>query len=270
MEDDGLDRADVNHQMRIVIGWRMEHDPQVRLMYKDLAHGAVLKAPERETKAADGSARLSWTGEFQDHMGKAIPDDVPSELRPPMRAAQHQAAMEEQMTYTMAHAVNRMREGDPSQMSSMTGYMYGFSDREHPGRARDLAPNAQDRFAQAQVMQDAMDADRIPVKAQRTAPADGVCQRLRHPGRAGAGVRADTCAGLGHTAPGLEDSIDAPDDFQQGVENRARKAADEQQRRMREEWSRANRFQTGPDGTSSQYRDMYGNNNDNNDFYQPV
>ena len=40
-----------------------------------------------------------------------------------------------------------------------------------------------------------------------------------------------------------------------------------QQRAMREEWSRANRFQAGPDGTSSQYRDTYGNNNDNNGIY---
>lgn len=94
MAEDGLDRQEVVKRARMIIGERMESEPELRLMFNGVAHGRIVKAPPHEERlAGTDRVREVWSGEFDDHLGHRIPDDGMFTLRRPMDADAHQVQL---------------------------------------------------------------------------------------------------------------------------------------------------------------------------------
>ncbi|MFF1880285.1 hypothetical protein ACFVVC_02285 [Pseudarthrobacter sp. NPDC058196] len=166
MDDDGLDRAEVVKRARTIIGERMESEPELRLMFNGLAHGRMVKAPPHEARLA-GSDRVRkvWTGEFDDHLGRRIPDEGMFTLRLPMEPDEHQVQLAETMKAAMLDGVQR---GDRQALGGrVMGYMIGFAAKKQGLDTRGLPEDLQQRFDQSESMLASMEIDGLSDEEQQ-------------------------------------------------------------------------------------------------------
>lgn len=166
MDEDGLDRAEVVKRARMIIGERMESEPELRLMFNGVSHGRIVKSPPHEERmAGTDRVREVWTGEFDDHLGRRIPADGMFTLRQPMKADEHQVQLAETMKAAMLDGVNK--GGRQALAGSMMGYMVGFAAKKQRLDTSGLDPLLQQRFDQSEIMLASMDIDGIPDEEQQ-------------------------------------------------------------------------------------------------------
>lgn len=166
MGEDGLERAEVVRRARMIIGERMESEPELRLMFNGLAHGRIIKAPPHpERVAGTDRVREVWTGEFQDHLGHQIPAEGMFTLRQPMKADEHQVQLAETMKAAMLDGVDRRDRH--ALAGSVMGYLIGFAAKKQGLDTRGLRSVLQQRFDQSENMLAAMDIDGISDQQQR-------------------------------------------------------------------------------------------------------
>jgi hypothetical protein len=158
MDEDGLDRLDIVKRARMLIGERMEYEPELRTMFNGVAHGRIVKAPtHQERLAGTDCVREVWSGEFDDHLGNRLPDDGMFTLRRPMAADVHQVQLAETMKTSMLEGLaGRDREGF---ISSVQGYMVGFAARRHGFDTQGLPDALRQRLDQTETMIATLDID---------------------------------------------------------------------------------------------------------------
>lgn len=166
MVEDGLEREEVVQRVRMIIGERMESEPELRLMFNGISHGRIVKAPPHHVRlAGTDRVREVWTGEFDDHLGHRIPDDGMFTLRLPMNADGHQVQLAESMKAAMLDSVNR---GDRRALGdSVMGYMLGFAAKRQGLDIRDLPAQFRNRMEQSESMLASMDIDGISDEEQQ-------------------------------------------------------------------------------------------------------
>jgi hypothetical protein len=182
MDDDGLDRAEVVKRARIIIGERMESEPELRLMFNGVAHGRIIKAPSHAARlAGTDRVREVWTGEFDDHLGHRIPDDGMFTLRQPMKADEHQVQLAETMKAAMLDAAKR---GDRQGLGgSVMGYMIGFASKRQDLDTCGLPASLRDRLDQTASMLASMDVDGIPADEQQRVYSNAYVDAIEEVGR---------------------------------------------------------------------------------------
>ncbi|MEU9167870.1 hypothetical protein AB0D34_08750 [Streptomyces sp. NPDC048420] len=166
MSEDGLERQEVVHRARMIIGERMEYEPELRTMFNGVAHGRIVKAPAHEERIA-GSDRLRtvWSGEFDDQLGQRLPEDGMFTLRRLMDADAHQVHLAETMKTSMLDALGR---GDQEGYGgNMLGYLVGFAAQRQGLDTGGLPNMLQHRLDQSEVMIASMDIDGLPPEEQR-------------------------------------------------------------------------------------------------------
>ncbi|MFJ6484208.1 MULTISPECIES: hypothetical protein [unclassified Streptomyces] len=166
MSEDGLERREVVQRARMIIGERMEYEPELRTMFNGVAHGRIVKAPAHEQQIA-GSDRVHtvWSGEFDDQLGQRLPEDGMFTLRRPMDADAHQVQLAETMKTSLLNALGR---GDQEAYGgNMLGYLVGFAAQKQGLDTSGLPDMLQHRLDQSEVMIASMDIDGLPPEEQQ-------------------------------------------------------------------------------------------------------
>lgn len=165
MEADGLDMNQVRQCEKMIIGQRMEHEPEIRLMYNGLAQGRFMKAPPHEEKlAGSDKVRSVWRGEFVDVDGTPLKGGMFT-LRRPMNAEEHQVQLAKAMS---ASIENARGQGSEAFAGHMFGYLVGFA-----ARGQDIDPavvpgHVKRPMEQCEVMLAGMEIDGISPEDQRS------------------------------------------------------------------------------------------------------
>lgn len=116
MADDGLDLQDVFKRSRIIVGHRIESEPDVRNMFNGLSHGRIRRsAPHWEKLPNSDRQAQVWTGEFEDHLGHPLPDEGIFVLRKPHRSEAHQVRLTQTMSQSMEES---LRSGNPRSLQA--------------------------------------------------------------------------------------------------------------------------------------------------------
>ncbi|MFI9629312.1 hypothetical protein [Streptomyces sp. NPDC052042] len=228
IREDGLDRQDVVTCARMIIGERMESEPELRLMFNGMAQGRVVKAPPHaEQIAGTDRVRMTWTGEFDDHLGVRIPDSGMFTLRRPMDADTHQAQLGETMAKSMLDAIER---GDQEAYAdSVIGYLVGFAASKQGLDTSLLSEVLQQRMDQSEVMLASMDIDGLSPEKQREVYSNAVTDAMEEVGRQHPGVEQYLKQAFGT-------------DWQATLQN----AVNDPARFVREQQARPTVYQAGP------------------------
>jgi hypothetical protein len=166
MSEDGLERQEVVHHARKIIGERMEYEPELRTMFNGVAHGRIVKAPAHEERIAGSDCvRTVWNGEFDDQLGQRLPEDGMFTLRRPMDADAHQIQLAETMKTSLLDALGRRdQEGCGG---NILGYLVGFAAQKQGLDTSALPDMLQHRLDQSEVMIASMDIDGLPPEEQQ-------------------------------------------------------------------------------------------------------
>ncbi|MGW0881388.1 hypothetical protein [Streptomyces sp. NPDC002671] len=166
MSEDGLERQEVVQRARMIIGERMEYEPELRTMFNGVAHGRIVKAPAHEERIAGSDrVRTVWSGEFDDQLGQRLPEDGMFTLRRPMDADAHQVQLAETMKTSMLDALGR---GDQEGYGgNMLGYLVGFAAQKQGLDTSGLPDMLQHRLDQSEVMIASMDIDGLSPEEQQ-------------------------------------------------------------------------------------------------------
>ncbi|GAA3257516.1 hypothetical protein [Streptomyces lavendulae] len=166
MSEDGLERREVVQRARKIIGERMEYEPELRTMFNGVAHGRIVKAPAHKERIA-GSDRVHtfWSGEFDDQLGRRLPEDGMFTLRRPMAAHAHQVQLAETMKTSLLNALGR---GDQEAYGgNVLGYLVGFAAQKQGLDTSGLPDVLQHRLDQSEVMIASMDIDGLSPEEQQ-------------------------------------------------------------------------------------------------------
>ncbi|KAB7839521.1 hypothetical protein [Streptomyces mobaraensis] len=166
MSEDGLEREEVVQRARMIIGERMEYEPELRTMFTGVAHGRIVKAPAHEERIGGSDrVRMVWSGEFDDQLGQGLPDDAMFTLRRPMDADAHQVQLAETMRTSLLDALGR---GDQEGYGgNVLGYLVGFAAQKQGLDTSGLPDVLQRRLDQSEVMIASMDIDGLPPEEQQ-------------------------------------------------------------------------------------------------------
>lgn len=166
MREDGLERQEVVQRARMIIGARMEYEPELRTMFNGAAHGRIVKAPAHEERIAGSDrVRTVWSGQFDDQLGQRLPEEGMFTLRQPMGADAHQVQLAETMKTSMLDALGRSdQEG---YRGNMLGYLVGFAAQKQGLDTSGLPGMLQHRLDQSEVMIASMDIDGLPPEEQQ-------------------------------------------------------------------------------------------------------
>ncbi|WP_326742903.1 hypothetical protein [Streptomyces sp. NBC_01768] len=166
MGEDGLERQEVVQRARLIIGERMEYEPELRTMFNGVAHGRIVKAPahEKEVKGTNRVRRV-WSGEFDDQLGHRLPGDAMFTLRRPMDGDVHQVQLAETMRTSMLDA---LACGDQKGYGvNVLGYLVGFAAKRQGLDTSGLPGMLQHRLDQSEVMIASMDIDGLAPEEQQ-------------------------------------------------------------------------------------------------------
>lgn len=129
IREDGLDPQEVASATRTILGRRMETEPELQVMFNGMAYGKYVRsAPHQERIKGSDHTRTVWSGEFEDHLGKKIPQDAMFTLRPPLGAEHHQASIALMMQERMLHGLEA--RGMDGFNESFSAYMIGYAAAE--------------------------------------------------------------------------------------------------------------------------------------------
>lgn len=164
-EDDGLDFAEVARHARIIVGQRLEAEPELATMFQGMAHGKMRRgAPHQERVPGTDQVRLVWTGEFEDQLGRPLPEDGMFRMRGCMGPEEHQAQIGSSMEQAIEAAVS---SGDDRALSAdMQGYLIGHAARTQGLDVRGLPARLRCRLEESEVMLASMEIDGLDSQEQ--------------------------------------------------------------------------------------------------------
>ncbi|MGW5926986.1 hypothetical protein ACWF2L_12120 [Streptomyces anulatus] len=166
MSEDGLERQEVVQRARMIIGERMEYEPELRTMVNGVAHGRIVKAPAHEEQIAGSDCvRTVWSGEFDDQLGQRLSEEGMFTLRRPMDADAHQIQLAETMKTSLLDTLGRGDQGGYG--GNVLGYLVGFAAQKQALDTRGLPDLLQQRLDQSEVMIASMDIDGLPAEEQQ-------------------------------------------------------------------------------------------------------
>lgn len=163
--DDGLDSAEVSRHARIIIGQRLEAEPELATVFEGMAHGRMRRsADHREQVPGTDRVRSVWTGEFEDQVGRPLPENGMFRMRGYMGHEEHQA----HMGWTMEGAIEAaVVTGDDRALSAtMQGYLIGHAARRQGLDVRGLPAQLRCRLEESEVMLASMEIDGHDEQAQ--------------------------------------------------------------------------------------------------------
>ncbi|UJW28858.1 hypothetical protein L3Q67_26850 [Saccharothrix sp. AJ9571] len=255
MADDGLDRIEVVTRARMIIGQRMEHEPEMRLMFNGMAHGRIVKSPPHaEQMAGTDRVREVWSGQFDDQFGRRIPDDGMFTLRRPMDADTHQAQLAETMANSMLDGLTR--DDERAYAGSVMGYLVGYAVRKAGLDTRGLPEILRQRLDQSKSMLASMDIDGLPPDRQQEVYSNAF---------------TDAMEDVGATHPGVEDSLRLS--FGNDWQTTLQAAVDDPVRFVHAQRMRPNVYYAGPEQSTQQSADFdwgWSARQTDSDDYQPT
>lgn len=168
-EQDGVGREEISQHMRLIVGTRMDYDPNMATVFEGLAHGRYVKAAPTSAPGPDGSARQLWRGDFVDTWDGQIIDEGSFAPRAPMTAVDHRVEIADTM---MGDLVTSGDATDPNEALDrvMGDYALGvhMATRSYAADYLDDAETAR-RMNRSRQMFAAMHADGVPLdEARRT------------------------------------------------------------------------------------------------------
>lgn len=106
VHDDGLNPEDVSRSMRVIVGKRVEKEPELAAVFAELGHGKFVKSRPSQVQVPGQDRRVTvWTGDFDDVYGGRVSSGS-FKLRESLDAEGHRAQMRETMFVEMAKAQN--------------------------------------------------------------------------------------------------------------------------------------------------------------------
>lgn len=180
--EDGVDPEEIARASRVVIGLRLEDEPQLASVFTELSHGQFAKSDSREVRLSgtDETARV-WTGEFESRLGQPV-ESGSFDLRGPMDASQHQKAIADTMTADM---VSLIRNGGVDGLNvGVTSYAAAWGLKEHPNHDAMLAMDNPlgERLRTSKLMLGAMGADGLSNAEQQHVYSNAYVDALEHIG----------------------------------------------------------------------------------------
>lgn len=178
---DGLDGAEINRAQKLMLGKALREDPVAAAMpYNGLSYGRYEPGAE-VSERIDGTDRVRqvWRGDFNDHRGNPVPDDLMFTLRAPEGRLQHENQIAVVMGEHMEHTLATKGLEDYTN-EDLSGYMMGWKlyERNRLGIEEgapldfeydDLPRNIQMQVTQSQMMIGTMAADGLSFQEQRLA-----------------------------------------------------------------------------------------------------
>ncbi|WP_030559193.1 hypothetical protein [Streptomyces aureocirculatus] len=224
MREDGLERQEVVQRARMIIGARMEYEPELRTMFNGVAHGRIVKAPAHEERIAGSDrVRTVWSGEFDDQLGQRLPEDGMFTLRRPMDADAHQVQLAETMKTSLLDALGR---GDQEGYGgNMLGYLVGFAAQKQGLDTSGLPDTLQHRLDQSEVMIASMDIDGLPPEEQQRVYSNAYVDAMEAVNEKYPDLEAELKRSLGENwQQTLQTAVDDPGSFfeEQRLKPRAR------------------------------------------------
>lgn len=240
MADDGLDRQEVVSRVRMIIGERMEYEPELRLMFNGMAHGRVVKSPPHDVRiAGTDQVRSVWTGEFDDHVGHRLEDSRTFSLRRPMNAKAHQADIAGTMEAAMLDGLRRNDED--AYKHTVSGYLISFSAQGQGLDLRQLPPVLQQRMEETEVMLASMEVDHLSRDKQREVYSNAFTDAMENVAKKHPGIDTHLRKVFGEDWQGtLQQGVDDPAGF------------------VRETSMKQMSFEAGPDGQNARHRFDWG------------
>ncbi|MFK0179683.1 hypothetical protein ACIQVR_27355 [Streptomyces xanthochromogenes] len=224
MSEDGLDRQQVVMRARMIIGERMEYEPELRTMFNGVAHGRIVKAPAHEERiAGTDRVRTVWSGEFEDQLGHRLPEDGMFTLRRPMDADTHQVQLAETMKTSMLDALDR--NDQEGYGANMLGYLVGFAVQRQGQDTRKLPGMLQRRLDQSEVMIASMGIDGLSSEEQQRIYSNAYVDAIEAANEKYPDLEAELKRSLGENwQQTLQTAVDSPGAFfeEQRLKPRAR------------------------------------------------
>lgn len=178
--EDGIERSEISDQMRVIVGQRIERDPQVASVFNELGHGLYVKSKPREVIIAGTTQKvMAWTGDYdQAFAGNKITGGSFS-VRPPMTPTEHRARVAQTMSGELASAKSLDELN-----TVLSNYMVGASTGKYP-EAVDLIedPVAQGQMGRARSMFVSMQGDGLSEEETRFAYSAGYIDAMALAGR---------------------------------------------------------------------------------------
>jgi hypothetical protein len=181
-EDDGIDREDVSRSMRVIVGQRLEREPELASVFRELGHSRFAKSEPREVYI-NGTTETAtvWTGDFVDsYAGRTISSGSFS-LRPVMGVNEHRLSSAETLAADLCSASTVAQMND-----TLSQYVVAASAARYPDVVEEITdPSTRRRFSKARTMFTSMQADGLTPDEQHFAysaayiDAIEVAQRLK-------------------------------------------------------------------------------------------
>lgn len=165
--EDGVDATEIATQARIIVGMRLQDEPELASVFGELAHGQFARSDAREVRISgtDTTAQV-WTGEFESRLGQRI-EAGSFGVRAPMDESDHQASIADTMTadmisLTRQHGVDGLNLGVVSYASA-----WGLKDRPDYTSMAAMDNPLGERLRVSGLMRHSMGADGIASSDQQ-------------------------------------------------------------------------------------------------------
>lgn len=166
VQDDGIDPAEVSQAMRIIVGQRLDNEPQLANVFGELGHGRFTKGLHREVYI-NGTAEtaIAWTGDFVDAFGGRTITSGSFSLRPVATMDEHRLRASETLAAELTNVT------DVSEMNEVfSHYMSAAVVGKFPGVVEEITDrNVAARFGRVRTMFSSMSDDGLSAEEQRFA-----------------------------------------------------------------------------------------------------
>lgn len=180
--EDGVGAEEVAAAARVVVGLRLNDEPELASVFQGLAHGQFAKSDPREVRiAGTEDTAWVWTGEFESRLGQQV-ESGSFELRGPMTPEQHQAAMADTMTADMVSLIRR--QGADGLNVGVVSYAAAWGLKDRPEFEDMLAMDNPlgERLLTSQRMLDTMSADGITSSEQQQVYSNAYVDAMQYVG----------------------------------------------------------------------------------------
>lgn len=171
---DGIEPEEFAQASRVVVGQRIQENPAFGAMYDELAHGAIIRSPERTLRVRGMQEPVSvWEGGFESRDGAKVTAGMFS-VRPPMSSYQHAAELSDSMTRDLMSS--RSLEDLNERMMS---YAVGWAAAADPSLQDRVPAGMASRLSTARVSLQAMASDGVEPEQQQLAYTSAFVDSLR-------------------------------------------------------------------------------------------
>lgn len=172
---DGLDREEVSREARMIIGHRLEAEPELASVFAETGHGRFVRSPAKEMfVVGETEPRQVWVGGFVDAVTDREVNRGSFSLRPPANRGEHVVLSARTLGAELEDATTL---GELNDM--FASYTAASVVRRFPGMSAEVEdPVVQERMGRAEAMFASMRADGISQTDQRYVYAASFVQAM--------------------------------------------------------------------------------------------